>query len=323
MNAQVRARSFALAIAFVAVSCASSQHPPNEAVTSTGKITDVAKECALVASCADQHDSSIFRTPQACIDWYFVNAHDEAPLADCVMKAHSCADVSHCTHDRADGLAESFCRAHPGVLSACDGNEFLNCEGDQSAESTAIDCASFGGTCAEKKNAGLVERGCASSKLCPQGAPEHRCDGDAVVDCEDGIADEKECARGSHCAAGKDENGAPTAHCQSASGHECSIGGSAFCEGDVAYACVQNGRFAGLHSADCGALGLACTLRAGRVACVRRGSAECASGPATCSGDDLRFCASGESFRVSCKELGFTGCDPSGGGGEALCAHAR
>lgn len=312
----------ALSIVVGACGASSSQRNVDTAETATSGIARVARQCALVASCADQHDSSIFRTPRACVDWYFVNARDEAPLAECVMSARSCADVEHCTHARADGVAESFCRAHPGVISACDGNALLSCEGD-GTESTAVDCAALGGVCAEKKNAGLVERGCVSPKLCPPGAPEHRCDGDTVIDCDDGIVEKNACPRGARCVAGKDENGAATAHCRSASGRECTLVGSAFCEGDVAYACVQNGHFAGLHSSDCGALGLACTLRAGRVACVRRGHAECATEPATCAGDDLRFCASGESFHVSCKELGFSGCDPAGGGGEALCARAR
>jgi hypothetical protein len=317
----LNAKTFAVA-SVVAVSCAASSSSPTFAPNGErSDLARIAKQCALVASCADEHDSSALRTPRACVDWYVVNARDEAPLADCVMKARSCADMERCTHARADGVAESFCRAHPGVLSACDGNEFLDCEGD-GTESTAVDCATLGGTCTEKKNGGLVERGCASQKLCPTGAPEHRCDGDSVIDCEDGIVDENACPRGSRCAQGKDESGAPTAHCRSASGRECvgPVGaGSAFCEGDVAYACVQNGHFAGLHSADCGALGLACVVRAGRVACTKRGASDCAS-PATCSGDELRFCAAGESFHASCKELGFARCDPAGGGGEALCA---
>ncbi len=307
-------------------SCAAASSPhtvDSPTATPTTDVSRIAKQCALVASCSDQHDSSAFRTPHGCVDWYVVNARDEAPLADCVMRATSCTDVVRCTHERADGLAETFCKAHPGVLSACDGNEFLSCEGESSAESTAVDCAALGGTCGEHKTAGLVERGCISARLCPQGAPEHRCDGDVVIDCQDGIADKNACPRGSRCTSGKDENGAPTAHCRSTSGRECSLVGSAFCEGDTAYACVQNGRFAGLHSADCAALGLACTMRSGRVACVKRGEAECAPSPASCIGDDLRFCAAGESFHVSCKELGFSGCDSAGGGGEALCARHR
>ncbi len=289
----------------------------------------IARQCALVASCADEHDANIFRTPQGCMDWYMVNARDEAPLADCVMGAKSCKDLTACTHGRSDAVAEIFCKAHPGVLTACDGASFLTCEGEGSVESTATDCARLGGTCGEKTSAGLVLRGCVSPKLCPSGAPEHRCTttpggGDAVIDCDDGIADENTCPPGARCVTGTDAYGAPTARCRSSSGRECTIPGGAFCEGDAAYVCVQNGRFAGLHSADCGALGLACTVRSGHVSCVHRGPDACASEPATCASGELRFCAAGEAFRVPCKELGFEGCDPMGGGGEALCvAHVR
>ena len=286
---------------------------PNEA------LAGIVRQCARVASCADAHESSIFRTPAACVDWYLVNARDEAPLAECVMRARSCGDMNACTHGRADQVAETFCKAHPGVLSTCDGNALLTCEGDGSVESTALDCGTLGGTCTERKMGGLVLRGCASPKLCQAGAPEHRCEGNAVVDCDDGIADKSDCPRGSQCVPGTDAYGAPTARCRSASGRECTIAGGAFCDGAVANVCVLNGRFAGLHSSDCGALGLGCTVRSGRVACIERGPEACAFEPATCSGSELRFCAAGQTRHVDCKTLGFHGCDPSGGGGEALC----
>ncbi len=281
-------------------------------------LASIARQCARVASCADRHDSSALRTPEACVDWYVVNAGAEAPLADCIMHATSCAELTRCTHPRADAYAESYCEAHPGVQTACDATSLITCQGDDASESTAVDCAALHGTCAERRSGELLVRGCLAPALCPANAPEHRCDGDAIVDCQDGIAERNACPRGWHCATSRDETGRATASCRSAAGRECSAA-AAFCEGDVAYACVQNGRFAGMHSADCGALGLACVVRAGRVACVRRGPPACATEPATCDGDALAFCAGGDPFRVSCKDLGFASCDPAGGGGEALC----
>ncbi len=308
-------------VAVLVVACAGASSRGPEVASRdqpSAALARVAKQCALVASCADAHDSNVFRTPQSCVDWYTVNAHDEAPLAECVMRAKSCADMTTCTHTRASALAETFCKAHPGVLSTCEGHTLLTCEGE-AEESTSLDCATFGGTCGERKAGGLVVRGCIAPSLCPAGAPEHRCDGDTVVDCDDGIADKNACPAGSRCVAGTDVYGAPSARCRSASGRECTIGGGAFCEGDVAYVCVQNGRFAGLHTADCGSFGLGCAVRAGHVSCVKRGLSTCPPEPATCSSGELRFCAAGEPFHVSCKDLGFAGCDPSGGGGEALC----
>jgi len=70
---------------------------------------------------------------------------------------------------------------------------------------------------------------------------------------------------------------------------------------------------------ECGAIGLGCVVRSGRVSCTRRGPPSCSPDPASCLGDELRFCADGIPFRVSCKEIGMSTCDPAGGGGEALC----
>jgi len=71
------------------IACASATRGPDTLPDHAvgGELARIAKQCALVASCADEHDSSAFRTPQACVDWYVVNARDEAPLAECVMKA--------------------------------------------------------------------------------------------------------------------------------------------------------------------------------------------------------------------------------------------
>ena len=86
--------------------------------------------------------------------------------------------------------------------------------------------------------------------------------------------------------------------------------------------CVQNGRFTGMHVGDCGRYGMGCTVRAGRANCVRKETTGC-TGPAACEGDTLRFCAAGGDVRVSCKELGFTGCNPTGAGTEASCTYAE
>ncbi len=322
-----RARFAVLVVTSIACAGASKGGSPNakSATTDDSPVARAARHCAIIASCADEHDSSVFRTPQACVDWYLVNSRDEAPLADCMMRAKDCASVEACTHARPDAVAEEYCKAHPGALTTCEGNRFISCEGEGATESVAVDCASVGGTCGERRQSGLVERGCISERLCPSGAPEHRCDGEsAVIDCDDGIAERNVCPPNSRCVTDHDDNGAPTARCRSAAGRDCTMGGAAFCEKDVAYACVQNGRFRGLHAADCGAFGLACVVRSGRVYCAQRGEASCsAASAASCEGDQLSFCAAGQSFRVSCTQLGFAGCDPSGGGGEALCASRR
>src|SRR6185437_2448896 len=224
-----------LAIAACASAPRSVIEVPSEATNAA--LAPIASQCALVASCADEHDSSAFRSPRACVDWYVVNARAEAPLANCVMHAKSCAEMNACTHPRIEARATTFCRAHPGVLSACDAGELITCQGEDGVESTAVDCDELGGACAEKRSGELVVRGCVSPRLCPSGAPEQRCEGDTIVDCQDGVAERASCPAGFHCATSRDESGAVTARCQSAAGRDCAQIPSAFCEGDVAYVC--------------------------------------------------------------------------------------
>lgn len=314
------------ALLLVALGCGTASRPPPVVTPSPAAPTlllDVARRCARIASCSDAHDPSNFRTAQACVDWWLVNARDEAPLADCVMKAKTCTEVEACTHAPGDAGAEAFCKAHPGVLSMCDATRLISCEARDPHESTATDCAALGGTCGEIRDTGLVIRGCISPKLCPADAPKLRCDGEAaLVDCEGGIAERRVCPQGTRCVPDVDADGNPSATCESNTGRRCGLPGSAFCDGDRAVVCVQNGRYTGMHVGDCGHYGMGCVVRAGRANCLRKDAASC-TGPASCEGSTLRFCAAGGDVRVSCKELGFVGCDPTGAGTEASCTDAK
>ena len=310
----------------VALGCGTAPKPVPVAAgpaAAPSLLVDVARRCARIASCSDPHDPSNFRTAQACVDWWLVNARDESPLADCVMKAKTCLEVEACTHAPGDPGAESFCKAHPGTLSTCDGTRYISCEDRDPRESTASECAALGGTCGEIHGAGLVLRGCIAPKLCPSDAPTLRCDGEkALIDCEGGIAERRVCPQGSRCVPEVNAEGDPSATCESSTGRRCGLPGSAFCDGDRAVVCVQNGRFTGMHVGDCGRYGMGCIVRAGRANCVRKETTGCA-GPAACEGDTLRFCAAGGDVRVPCKELGFTGCNPTGAGTEASCTYAE
>lgn len=283
-------------------------------------LSEVARRCARVAACADSHDASQFRDPSTCVDWWLVNVNDERPLADCVMHANTCAAVHACTHEREDRAAAAYCVAHPGVFSACDGSRFISCEGDQGQESTVVDCAALGGTCGQTDSGGLVVRGCISSRLCPAGAPERRCDGDSLIGCEGGIVERSACTKGTHCVAGPDENGAPSASCEAAGAVRCTSSSTARCEGDVAVACVVNGRYPGVHKTSCADYGLTCAMRSGRTSCVSKNPAACAVGsPARCDGEELVFCAAGTETHVSCKDIGLAGCAAEGKGPSAAC----
>ncbi|CAN5471021.1 hypothetical protein BH09MYX1_BH09MYX1_11620 [soil metagenome] len=305
----------------IAVACAGSPGPNGPVVpASSAWRAALGRGCTRIASCSDPHDPSTFRSFAACVDWWLVNDEAERPLADCVMRASTCEDVERCTHPPGDAGAETFCRAHPGTLSSCDGARFVTCEADRPEESVAADCNRLGATCGEVRREGLVVRGCISKTMCPDDAPALRCDGEqSLVDCTGGVVERRACPVGTRCHQAVDGDGERSADCESTTGKRCGVPGSAFCDGDRAVACVQNGRYTGMHVGECGRFGLTCAMRAGRSYCVRKDDAGCAARPATCSGDDLRFCAAGEEMSVSCKELGFSGCDPTGAGTEGAC----
>ena len=285
------------------------------------KLAEISRNCARIASCADAHDPTHLRNATSCVDWWLVSVREEADLIDCITKAGSCKAVELCTHPPNDLGAEQFCTAHPGALGVCDGTRLFNCS-DDAVESSAVDCASLGGTCVEQRVAGgLVVRGCTSPKLCPNGAPEQRCEAEAVIRCEDGIADKHPCPRGTHCSA-KANAGDVVASCEGERSADriarCSKPGYAACEGDRATFCTLVGKDAWLRVQDCGAYGLTCGMRAGRANCMARG-ATCTSPDPRCEGDALVFCAAGTEMRASCKDQGFTKCDPSARGQEAAC----
>jgi hypothetical protein len=247
--------------------------------------------------------------------------NEEAELIDCLSKATTCKALEQCTHDPKDLNAGAFCVAHPGVLGVCDGARLYNCS-DDPTESSATDCAALGGTCVEQRVAGgLLVRGCTSPKLCPNGAPEQRCESNGVVRCEDGLADFHACPKSTHCAA-RANAGEVVASCEGERvvGRlgRCSKPGYAACQGDRATFCTLVGKDAWLREQDCASWGLTCGMRNGRANCMARG-AGCLGADPRCDGDTLVFCAAGVETRVSCKEMGLSKCEPSLRGPEAGC----
>jgi hypothetical protein len=270
-------------------------------------IADIAKTCARVASCADAHEPSYLRNPTACVDWWLVSTTIEADQVACLSKASSCKEVQACTHDPEDRGAIAYCTAHPGVLGVCDGTHLYNCS-DNPNESSAVDCAALGGTCVEQRVAGgLVVRGCASSKLCPPGAPLARCEANAIVRCEDGLAERRECAKTTRCVPGGEEGASCEGQPVADRPQRCAKPGFASCQGDRVTFCALVGKDAWLRSTDCTRWGMTCGMRDGRAHCVARAST--CTGDARCDGDALVFCAAGTEARVSCKALGFLRCD--------------
>lgn len=321
MRAASRLAAGAPALLALAIACGATPPPPKAPSSPADRLAPIVRACARAAACADAHDPTHLRNPTSCVDWWLVNTRVEAAEIDCLLRARACGDVERCTHDPSDLGAETFCEAHPGALGVCDGARLYSCS-DEPSESTAVDCAALGGACVEQHVAGgLVVRGCTSPKLCPKGAPARRCEGErAVVRCEDGLAERRECPAGTRCVLGGE--GEADVACEGERSKDrvarCAKPGFAACEGDRATFCVLTGREAWLRVTDCREQGMTCTMRGGRANCVVDSGAACGGGP-RCDGGDLVFCAAGVEMRVSCKDLGFARCDGSARGLEAAC----
>jgi hypothetical protein len=286
-------------------------------------LDDIARTCALMASCADAHDPTHLRSPSACTDYWLTNLRAERSVLECLLLAKTCVAAERCTHPQSDVGAAAFCEAHPGTLGTCDGNLLISCV-EPADESVVVDCGTLAGKCTEQPvSGGLLVRGCLSPTLCPEGAPESRCEGDGyVVRCESGLAERDACPAGTRCVE-RVEAGERRASCEAVATADhprrCNRPGLATCEGDRATFCTLVGQSAWLRTVDCAARGMTCGMRAGRAVCVVRGQPECAPGPSWCEGDAVVFCAAGHRARVPCASLGMARCEPGARGFEAAC----
>lgn len=288
-------------------------------------LDDVAARCAKIASCAHGHDTPRLRDPGACIDWWVAHVRTRTdPVQTCLAAAKGCDEIAACTRGSVgDPRAAAYCTAHPGTLTACDGNAFVSCSGEEEGGSARVDCAAVSGKCEEHKApGGLLVRGCYSPALCPEGAPEERCDGvGAMVSCHDGVVEKTVCVSGARCAPHKEENGQMGATCEPVAGDvHCADVGARYCSKDQLVECIVHGHFGDARVSDCRALGLRCAGGGPRAACVIDKPLECEPGPARCDGEDLAFCAAGRRIKVSCRGLGLGPCDPDGQGPAASCA---
>lgn len=308
-------------VAMLAIACGAKTLPATPPPSPTAQIDPIARACVRAAACTDAHDPAHLRSASACVDWWLTSDQTAAGEIACVLSATSCADVGRCTHAPSDRGAETFCEAHPGALGVCDGHSLYSCS-DEPSESTALDCATLGGTCVEQRIAGgLVVRGCTSPRLCPPGAPALRCEGERlVVRCEDGVAERRECPALTRCAV-VGQGTEADAVCEGARAEDrlarCAKPGFSACEGDRATSCALVGREAWLRTTDCRSRKMTCSMRGGRASCVFPG-ATCAAAP-RCDGESLVFCAAGAETRVSCTHLGFGRCDATAHGPDAAC----
>ena len=98
--------------------------------------------CARITSCARPYDPPSVRDPSECVDRLLLHGSEDDSTR-CLARAKTCKEISQCLHGDADAVGATYCNAHPGVLSACDGSHFITCT-DPLDESTVVDCAKIG-----------------------------------------------------------------------------------------------------------------------------------------------------------------------------------
>lgn len=310
----------------VAAACHAGAPPAEPAAATADRLDRAARACAMITSCAHPHDPPRERDPGACVEGWLARAAPEVePLETCLAAAVGCGQVDACARGKHDAPATAYCKAHAGARTACEGNRLVTCSEDDPGESTSVDCAAFGGACGDSKQAGgLVARACLSPALCPQGAPEVRCDAaaNAVVSCHEGAVERTACAAPARCEEHRAADGAVSVVCERPGHRHCDAVGKRWCEQGKLAACEPHGPFGEAVVTDCAALGLVCDERGDAAACVAPGAHACDKTPPRCEGDALTFCAAGRRFRMTCKDLGFSACDPDAHGVEAACTAA-
>lgn len=311
---------------FIAIAgCGGSEPPPKPPApapppSDPAWLSGVASACAKVASCTHTGEAARLRDPGACVDWFTANPSEA--LQRCVTGAKGCEQVNACVYGAGDAKAVELCAKRQGVVSACDGDRLVSCGDASGAESYVVDCAKMGATCREAKSgAGIIVRSCFSPQKCPAGAPEARCDGNAVLTCRDGAMERAECKSGTKCEERKEE-GEATASCELPGRRRCELLGSRRCEGDTLVECerASGGSASKPKIADCSALGLACRGVGPRAGCLVPANVECDKEMLPrCEQGKLVFCAAGRLTKLACSDLGLGPCNPGARGAMAAC----
>ncbi len=318
-----------VAVVLAAIAACGGQEPPAKPPPAVVTPSDpqwlpaVAAACAKIASCTHAHEAPRLRDPGACVDWWIAHTDpkEPAPLQKCLADAKTCDQVNACMHGGGDARAVAFCAQRPGVVSGCDGDRFISCGDDDAQESRVVDCAAMGASCREMKAAGgLVLRGCYSPQKCPPGAPEARCDGDAVLSCRDGAMERVACRPGTKCEERRDESGEAVASCVLPGSRRCDLLGARRCENDRLVECERPGSLGKVRVSDCAGMGLHCLGTGPRAGCYVPANVECDKELLPrCDGGKLVFCAAGRVTKVSCASLGLGPCNPAARGPMAAC----
>jgi hypothetical protein len=247
--------------------------------------------------------------------------HISAAQVNCVASAGSNCDAARACLN--GGQKPAMCS---GSSSMCSGNTWSTCDGLTGSGGTngtrIFDCGlvGSGATCVVGASIlGTARIDCGYGSCDPASTDAVKClDTNTVQTCDRGIVGKTDCSRnGETCIPG----GLLPAHCAGA-GAGCAVktnGDSTIrCDGNTLVSC------SGQHEAkvDCGRDNLKCLP----TFAGSNGSANPAFGcylgnecdpnaySAQCNGLQLTFCNKGKIQTAQCGQLGFSGCDPSGGG---------
>jgi len=170
-----------------------------------------------------------------------------------------------------------------------------------------------------RSGGGVIVRACFSPQKCPAGAPEARCDGNAVLTCRDGAMERTECKPGTKCEERK-EDGEATARCEVPGRRRCDLLGTRRCEDDRLVECDRPGSAGKVSVSDCKSLGLQCSGVGPRARCQVPSNVECDSEMLPrCEAGKLVFCTAGRISKIACSSLGLGNCNPSARGSIAAC----
>ena len=231
-------------------------------------------------------------------------AHLSATEVNCIANAGSdCAAAKRCL---SNGNTPATCS---GVATSCVGNVWQQCNvaagsaGNNGIQS--FDCGSVGEMCVT--NNGNTDCGFGT---CSGGAAT--CSGTLVQSCNNGVLQQNDCAK---IDATCNPSGIAGAHCRG-NGAACSKGPfgdtTLRCDGSVLVSCTDGQE----SRTDCSRYALGCFTSSGANAFACAAGTECdpASFSAICMGTSLTFCNKGVKQTVDCKSVGFTACNPNGGG---------
>lgn len=254
-----------------------------------------------------------------------VGKYDPAdPLQRCVEGAKGCEQVNACVQGAGDAKGVEFCAKRQGVASGCDGDRLVSCGDASGAESYVVDCTKLGASCRETRAAGgIIVRGCFSPQKCPAGAPEARCDGNAVLTCRDGAMERVDCKPGTKCEEHKDASGEAIATCELPGRRRCDLLGSRRCEDNRLVECERGLSASAVKAArvsDCAGLGLQCNGVGPRAGCYVPANVECDKEMLPrCEQGKLVFCAAGRITKLACSDLGLGACNAHAHGPMGAC----